>query len=445
LRAVQTLTKIVVTELFGIFNHSIPINLKSKLTIVTAPNGFGKTVILRLINAFYNGHYHEFFKTDFAKLELHFGTGIVITITKRTVGQDALFADIESRRGRQITIDMKTSEKTDTWNVKISPPESLMQIERNIPFLDRAGSRVWVDLRDNTRLTLSEVLEKYGDLLPGLSSDEPDWLVSFRNSVKCHYIETQRLLRVRPTTGPRRLREYEEYIQPVVNELATELAGAIKSRLAEYATLSQSLDSTFPHRLIARTGKIKLTEADLRRKLGELDARRSKLMEAGLLDKDEALKLTDETISATILDVLAVYAEDTEQKLRIFDDLYTRLSALRQIINSRFQYKQLTIDRNNGMVLRVDDGRQLDLEKLSSGEQHELVLIYQLLFKVTPGSLILIDEPELSLHVAWQKEFIDNLFTTIALSEYYSLIATHSPQIINDRWDLTVQLQGPTS
>ena len=39
----------------------------------------------------------------------------------------------------------------------------------------------------------------------------------------------------------------------------------------------------------------------------------------------------------------------------------------------------------------------LHLVRLSSGEQHELVLAYDLLFKVKEKSLVLIDEPELSL------------------------------------------------
>jgi len=44
----------------------------------------------------------------------------------------------------------------------------------------------------------------------------------------------------------------------------------------------------------------------------------------------------------------------------------------------------------------------LKLTDLSSGEQQEVVMLYELLFCVQPGTLVLIDEPELSLHVVWQ-------------------------------------------
>ena len=80
---------------------------------------------------------------------------------------------------------------------------------------------------------------------------------------------------------------------------------------------------------------------------------------------------------------------------------------------------------------------------LSSGEQHQLVMLYELLFKVKPNSLILIDEPEISLHLAWQVQFLKDLQTILKLADFDVLIATHSPSIIEDRWDLTVELKGP--
>lgn len=82
----------------------------------------------------------------------------------------------------------------------------------------------------------------------------------------------------------------------------------------------------------------------------------------------------------------------------------------------------------------------LRLEQLSSGEQHELVLFHHLLFEVRRDSLVLIDEPEISLHVAWQTSFLSDLDKINRLLGVHFLLATHSPSIISDRWDLTVGL-----
>ena len=81
------------------------------------------------------------------------------------------------------------------------------------------------------------------------------------------------------------------------------------------------------------------------------------------------------------------------------------------------------------------------MNQLSSGEQHEVVLLYELIFNVKPDILVLIDEPEISLHITWQKEFLNDLLRIIKIQNIQVLIATHSPSIINDRWDLVYNLE----
>ena len=137
-----------------------------------------------------------------------------------------------------------------------------------------------------------------------------------------------------------------------------------------------------------------------------------------------------------------MYAQDTKQKLEIFDDLYPKIEALLKIANSRLRYKQVNASMD-GLNAVSWNGVDLDLDVLSSGEQHELVILYELLFRTSDNSLILIDEPELSQHVAWQETFVDDLEEMAKLSHFRAILATHSPEIIADRWDLTVQLSGP--
>lgn len=53
---------------------------------------------------------------------------------------------------------------------------------------------------------------------------------------------------------------------------------------------------------------------------------------------------------------------------------------------------------------------------------------------------MLIDEPELSLHVAWQKRFLPDLLEIVATAGFDVLIATHSPYIVGDYSDLMIGL-----
>src|SRR5262249_44359558 len=54
------------------------------------------------------------------------------------------------------------------------------------------------------------------------------------------------------------------------------------------------------------------------------------------------------------------------------------------------------------LVVELKDGTQHDLSQLSSGEEQVLILMAEILHRWRPGSLVLIDEPELHLHMSWE-------------------------------------------
>lgn len=73
--------------------------------------------------------------------------------------------------------------------------------------------------------------------------------------------------------------------------------------------------------------------------------------------------------------------------------------------------------------------RGLSINLLSSGEKQILILLTYI--KYRKETLFLIDEPELSLHVKWQEEFL-NAIELIKRHETQLIIATHSPEIIGE-------------
>ena len=141
--------------------------------------------------------------------------------------------------------------------------------------------------------------------------------------------------------------------------------------------------------------------------------------------------------------ILWAYLDDVQKKLDVFDSLLRRVELFKEIINSRFSDKKFEIDKDKGFVFKSDrDNSIVPPKALSSGEQHEIVLTYGLLFRARAKSLILIDEPELSLHVTWQRKFLEDIARISELADLDFLVATHSPSIIHDRRDLMVQLAG---
>ena len=78
--------------------------------------------------------------------------------------------------------------------------------------------------------------------------------------------------------------------------------------------------------------------------------------------------------------------------------------------------------------------------KLSSGEKETIVLFYNLLFEISSGEILLIDEPEISLHIAWQRMFINDLKKIAELRNLTILVATHSPQMISGNRNIQIDL-----
>lgn len=87
--------------------------------------------------------------------------------------------------------------------------------------------------------------------------------------------------------------------------------------------------------------------------------------------------------------------------------------------------KSLTLSSTELQIL-LADGRNLPITQLSSGEKH---LIKILLSSMTSGpNSVLIDEPELSLHIDWQRVFVR---TILSLNpEAQLILASHSPEVM---------------
>src|SRR6266568_4399806 len=408
----KKIRQISVTNLFGIFNHTIPLNIDDRVTIIHSPNGFGKTAILRLINELFSQRNRVLRITPFNELQIDFEDGSHFWVTRSFENGPENRAKKDS--APKITLYFRGDDGERSFSLKASPLRALREafplsmIDRVIPEADRIGGESWRISPTGEILSFEEMVERYSDhLMAVLGSSvahekEPEWLREIRGSVPIRFIETQRLLNPRRIGGKS---EYERFssMASTVTMYSEELAEIIKTK-------------------------------------------RANLMAAGLVDRDDsdAVQVTDRIDSNTKA-VLSVYIEDVEKKLGIFDEVANKIDLLKRIINKRFLYKKMAISRRDGFVFTSSNGARLSLESLSSGEQHELVLFYELLFKASPNSLILIDEPEISLHVVWQEQFLKDVQEITQLANVDALIATHSPDIINGRRDLVVQLEGMPS
>lgn len=439
------INEVTVKALFGLFNHRIPLSQHPPITIIHGPNGFGKTVVLKMLDGLFNGRFTMLKSVPYHEIAVTLDTSTVLTVQRR---------EQETKQSRKRAnlffraIKGKKEIGSFTLDDAEYPPEfPIHAMEEYVPHLNRIGADEWLDVSTGRHLSSQDVMDEYSDDMPFRFKEKrssPPWLKDLLSCVSVHLVDTDRLRPSRPYERRRHPRQ-RVFSELAVLRYADDLAERIRSKLAESAALSQSLDRTFPARLVQHGLPAALADDDIRNRLSQLEEKRSRLKAAGLLDKDEDMgfQISSQTLDEHTKQVLAVYANDVEKKLSIFDDIASKLELFETLVNARFVYKELAINKDSGFQFSSTDGTPLSPSDLSSGEQHELVLLYELLFRVPPKSLILIDEPEISLHVAWQEQFLPDLEKITAVSAFDVLIATHSPQIIRDKWDLTVELKGP--
>ena len=432
--------QISVTGLFGIFDHVIPLNMNDRITIVHGPNGFGKTAMLRLLNGFFNSDYSVFQTIPFINFNILFDNDTCIKISRSSTTvpstkiENILFNFYDKNSdGKKYTITLQRNIHGRNYRSTLS--------DNNVSKI-RLGNRIMPQRNYQTSL-----FDK--------KTEEPEWLIELKNSIRVRLIESQRLLNDTSAYTYKRqsgVRFQSSSMLPTVSTYSNEIAQSMRNKFSEYGVVSQSLDRTFPSRLVERQSSPNLTDEQLRSRLEQLEKIRARLIEVGLLDKTEnaGFPVQPPEMDESTKNILSVYVDDVEKKLSVFNEVANKIELLRNIINSKFaySYKEMNFDKNKGFVFKtlyqssISDSDTLLPTDLSSGEQHELVLLYELLFKVEPKSLVLIDEPELSLHVGWQVQFLKDLQDIVKLTDLDILMATHSPDIIQDRWDLTVELKG---
>jgi hypothetical protein len=115
---------------------------------------------------------------------------------------------------------------------------------------------------------------------------------------------------------------------------------------------------------------------------------------------------------------LSLSLEDCEWKVSLYDDLLVQIELFLSMTEGKcLTNKTFTVNAGRDFCFTRAGGKPPQVSELSSGERRTLLLFYEPPFNAPPDSLVMIDDPETSLHVAWQPEFIRDLKKIIDLYE----------------------------
>lgn len=414
--------KIEIYKLYNMYNYEIKFN--EDITFLHGKNGCGKTTILNIITYIITGKIYKLFSYEFDKIILTY---------KRT-------------RKKEEIIFNKISENNISINFENEHIE-ICQIMDEIALVRR--TRELREDNENERIYFEQypILQKIKDLF------DFAYIPLNRNDL----MDRDRSILYRRYRYRRMFRENSE--EPICN-----IAYII---LDNYARIKSE---------ISRLGKelqINIVKSMYQYNINDYIQKPEKRISIKKdIENFKKANLYDEQLGGLINDfynkLTSGAGENNEQKLdyvinvsklaqlnkiqEVFDDydkkvekLNEPISKLEKIVNRFFEdsaeRKKLVISENEIFFITEHDERKVELYNLSSGEKQIFILFTYLIFDVASkdNPIFIIDEPELSLHLLWQKNFVTSVLETNPKMQL--ILATHSPEIIDKYRDKTYKVE----
>jgi energy-coupling factor transporter ATP-binding protein EcfA2 len=443
------ITQIKVRKLFGHLDYDVPRTKRESaqddLLIIYGDNGSGKTTLLRMLfNTLStkpgSGRKTFLAQIPFETFEVEFSGGASVTVGK----QGKLIG------GYQVTI-VVPGGKSEKFTLKTAPDGALKQEDNPVPELLRSLSRLQVSL-----YFLPDDRRVQADF-----ADETLESPRRRSRHRLLYDEAYRAMAhippmlqehwtLEPGTGTVQEESHHLEIGPVLLALVSSLRRQViqGSNTGEgnassiYLRVVEGLKSvSWPSEESTQT-----PEHALIQRIEALDVKIQQFSRFGLhagfpAEKFiAAFKEATHHNQVTILGILEPYLEGLEARLSALQELHDIISTYVETLNSFFSNKSLGLDIQRGITVTSRWGEPIDANLLSSGERQLLLLLSNTILARKKSSIFIIDEPELSLNVTWQRKLVSALLRCSHGGGIQYILASHSLELITQYQERTTRL-----
>lgn len=439
-----TIQRIEILNLFGVYSYDLALSADHSvsdpnLMILYGDNGSGKTTILRMIFNLLSpeedaGHRSYLARTPFAELRVTLSDGTIIKAVRprKLSGEHHGQYQLKARRGNETIVTHRFAVDPD-GAVKREESPSYRAL---IGFLGHLGLKFHY-LGDDQKVTMD-----YG----------PSMAVRRRRLLRERYYfdaalrdSEYRLVHDEPEDSDSNLQEAisraEEYVRREAFARSTrgsENANTVYTQLIERLVKSPNLTVDDPSNELA----------DLQNRLSELEDRNKSFEQLGLSASLNVAQLQDLLAQAPpqfhnlITEILEPYAEGINARLDALQNLHDTILTFMRHLNEFYANKYVTLHLNEGIRILTDAGQNLEANKLSSGEKQLLLLLCNAVSARNEASILIIDEPEISLNVKWQRRLICALLDCMRGSPAQLIFATHSLEIVSQYRENLVRLDN---
>lgn len=217
-----------------------------------------------------------------------------------------------------------------------------------------------------------------------------------------------------------KLRQIADTIRRGTFEAYTRIGGRTLEQLLDGPILSASSTSEF------NLEELKVVLARLGKADGEIEGRI-----ANLIENDDINLPVHDYLRSFLGQLLEVYASDKDQEQAI----EAFVSVINTYWKNDFDEKSFIFDKES-VTTKVKNsftGDNLPLNSLSSGEKQIVSVFARLYLSGDTHFIVLIDEPELSLSMDWQKKFLPDIFKSPSCEQLIAI--THSPFVFDNELD----------
>ncbi len=447
-----------IEKLFGVYTYNVPdTGSLSDAAIIYGDNGVGKSTILRLVfhllsPAGNRGHRTALFKSDFEFLEV-------------TLSSDAIISARIRRDGDKKTLELAVSEngrKVAYWEYRPREVHSSFDETDIALYISEIGERniiqsVLVGDSGNTRdvshgeKSYLEALEKHVPNTFILNADRR--LDSDSVSDPSDEVELRRVMRY---DEPKRINELVARSREIaLSQALSAAARSIVSKAVRGANQgSTNVHSVYGDVLRRLADPKRKASAEVNPKAEELIARLSQIDQ---MTKDHAkfelathlsteefeqvIRAGDKNRNQLAVDLLTPYVESLEGRLKAIQPTYTLVNLLVEIVNSLLRDKTIAFKLGQGFSIQNARGVKLEPSQLSSGEQQLLLLFCYVITARDKPSVFMIDEPELSLNIKWQRQLVQALLSITEGASVQFIFASHSMELLSQHRERVVQLK----
>ncbi|MFZ3210021.1 MAG: AAA family ATPase [Terriglobales bacterium] len=425
--------RISVEELFGRYTYDLRLPNtadSSRLLILYGDNGSGKTTLLCLVyyllTSVEGRDYKGFVaKTPFRRLVIELGRGTELVAERRGAELVGAFrASIKRNNKTVCSLLFKVDKDNDVV------PKTLGYQDQFTAFLNAVRQlRISLFFITDDRELLSNVVPSRGDEGIEIMPDEATVLHG-------------RLWRRRRERKGIDI-ALEQAIRLATDSTRQRVISGTRQGEADAGTIYATIIRRLAHPSSKKDKKLPDIDTliGLLRKQAERSAEfaRFGLPSPRNIDKlAEAIKRARHSLPV-ISTVVQPYVDGIIARLDALQEVQQSIFAFVGTINSFYRDKTVQFDLEHGLTVTAN-GSHLRPTALSSGEKQLLLLFCNAMVAKDEATVVLIDEPEMSLNIKWQRQLIPCLLETSKKRNVQFILATHSFELLAPYKSHVVQL-----